>query len=551
MSVATRKSKKDDKSRKTDEPSPTKKPKIDEKPAKSVKSVATKSPEKPKRNVWKNLQPPKQTASQPIKSAVQPINNFIQVPKQIEQRAPEDIPSTIKFRISYNKTSPSTATATPTRLNNLNNSRTTILDTSLNRSCHNCSLNGSMLTPLGKIPNHNREEFYKYLGIDTNPSPEKTSPEPCTSDGTQHRRSLRVFIQQKQMESITKSREELSKASNNEKTLNSSQKRSSKSMINVPNNQQNISPKSLNVISSTTSNIMQRRSYEPTTSSPPKFNGQMMKNLNDSTPSIVMNGHYDETEIEQNLTCDTKIGQQLKRSKSMANLNVNANEKSADSRVVRIVRRRRSTLLPSPMMLDEIFKRYQRCFQKGYVMRNQLHNRQFVKKVRRQTETRTDTNETAATVPNNDCDVNVNAFDKSIGNSHENHLNMNSHNLNDSIDNGMVGVQTNGIAQIQPTISIEKLNSMEWHHDQANALDKSKIQNPLNPKNGCIHTILTHSRAPHLDDILVVVQENAISFWQVTSRVLCMFGLTRAWMPIGEIERVSHGGRLLVFLCKF
>lgn len=55
----------------------------------------------------------------------------------------------------------------------------------------------------------NQEEFYKYLGIDTNPCQGKQSPESATESrsSSNRRRSLRVKIQQKVVKSIEKSNE--------------------------------------------------------------------------------------------------------------------------------------------------------------------------------------------------------------------------------------------------------------------------------------------------------------------------------------------------------
>lgn len=167
------------------------------------------------------LQQPIPTSSTPFKT------NGI-----VDRRPSNGLPSAIKMRINYNKvncskeTSPSfraSAFASNYKFNSAPMNGISRLNTS--SGCLNCSkytgLSDSILTNLSSTHRSmlpmmvangggscNREEFYKYLGItnirDTNPMQEKTtSPQqtsPLDTSAYNHRRSLRVFIQQRQNE---------------------------------------------------------------------------------------------------------------------------------------------------------------------------------------------------------------------------------------------------------------------------------------------------------------------------------------------------------------
>lgn len=71
----------------------------------------------------------------------------------------------------------------------------------------NHRLPSSMLRDAPHSAARNQEEFYKYLGIDTNPCHGKQSPEAENSSTSNNRRSLRVKIQQKVVKNIAKSNE--------------------------------------------------------------------------------------------------------------------------------------------------------------------------------------------------------------------------------------------------------------------------------------------------------------------------------------------------------
>lgn len=595
-STTTRKSKKT-KKKKTEETPPSKKSKND-------------SPEelkpKKKKNIWKNLKPPTHPAVQaqaqvpvPVTVPVQTLNQATtnqvtshQTPTNrprmaiIEARTPSEIPSAIKFRVSYNK-DPS-----PTKANHhqfgcadnnttLNGSRYHMIDPSPNRSgCFNCSTTSqfnssmSMASPHGMrpIPGNNREEFYSYLGIDTNPSPqEKTSPsnEPSTSTATanQQRRSLRVFIQQNQLKSINnKSNEDLRKMPNETKSKKSNSispnnNRSHLLALSIQPVQQN-STETLNKISgTTTSHIQQRRSYEavsPTKAGPSKFNGTMAGSRSCGDKAL----HYGLNETEPHrMPCDAKENPLSKSTPNLANIDGNNEQmSSAEQRPIRIIRRRAS-LLPSPMVLDQILKRYKKCLQEGLAI-----TKKFTKKVRKNPIADKPSTSTA-TEAGCSIEANINAVNNHSTNKHKNEQENENANclisstecIANNIDslasnvphtNGLandnnVSVHMNGVQHVEPLlITIDANRSFEWQRDRANQIQKSQMQNPLNMKNGNVLAILTHSKAANQDDILVVIQENLVSYWQRSSRVLGMFGATQTWKPIGEIARVSRRGEI-------
>lgn len=501
----------------------------------------------------------------------------------VETRNPSEIPSAIKFRVSYNKNS------SPTKVNHqfacadnttINGSRYHIIDTSPNRSgCFNCTTTSqfnssmSMASPNGMraISANNREEFYSYLGIDTNPSPqEKTSTEPSTSIGNQQRRSLRVFIQQNQVKSINnKSNEDLRKMPNETKTKKSNSispnNRSHHLALGIQTVRQN-SSEALNMISgNTTSHIQQRRSYEavsPTKAGPSKFNGSMADNSGNGNNE----SNYGLNKTEQyRMRCDAKENPLSKSTPNLANMNGNSEQTPSEQRPVRIIRRRAS-LLPSPMQLDQILKRYKKCLRQGYAI-----TKQFTKKIRKNPIADKPSTSKATKVgcsveivnySTKDCDFNavnnhsMNKHSNEQENDNANCLisstgcvinNMNSSvsdvpHTNGLLDSDNVSVHINGVQHVEPLITIDANRSLEWQRDQANQIQTSQMENPLNMKNGKVLAILTHSKAPNQDDILVVIQENLVSYWQRASRVLGMFGASQNWKSIGEITRVSRRG---------
>lgn len=122
-----------------------------------------------------------------------------------------EIPSAIKLRVNYNKDLNTSALSMKSS-ENFKAPTTPLMTNAKDASfCSGCQTDLS----IGNVKS-SREEFYSYLGIDTNPVPEtQKSPESSHADtslSSAQRRSLRVFIQQKQIESITKSNERLNRS---------------------------------------------------------------------------------------------------------------------------------------------------------------------------------------------------------------------------------------------------------------------------------------------------------------------------------------------------
>lgn len=481
--------------------------------------------------------------SQLVNSSMNAVNSIV------ETRPADEIPSTIKFRINYNK---NTANCSNFKIPTTPNTSRT-----MDIGCANCNhtrnadkLNGSVSTTssseLPIMANNNREEFYKYLRIDTNPTQEKTSPEPSPTDTLyNHRRSLRVFIQQRQYEFTKTTTDKITKDDQSPDKPNS---QSSYGNGNSPNadakhddgtkatNSQNKSPengklvkrdeqsngnaKQLNTISS---NIKQRRSYEPspTESNEPNVQNSSSKSLKET----------------ENIECDDR------KNAIEGTSNGEGSGTAAISRIVRMPKRK--IILPSPMMLTEMFKRYKQCFRQGFAVRQHLRQQSTKRPKKRlgnvlkapdqvpnghaEPAFRNDAMHLDDTQPTSE-DL-INTFSPtSITHS------------NASTDSAIV-VNSHINELCQPKITLTSSNSLQWHQEQINHIDKSQFRNPLDPKHGAVHAILTHSTSPNSDDVIVVVQKSQISYWYSTSKTLSMFGIARSWIKIGDIQRIDEGKR--------
>lgn len=93
-----------------------------------------------------------------------------------------------------------------------------------------------------------------------------------------------------------------------------------------------------------------------------------------------------------------------------------------------------------------------------------------------------------------------------------------------------------------PTITTSASKSLQWYQDHANDVNRAQFANPLQPKHGPVHAILTHSIAANQNDCVIVVQESLVSFWFSPAKVLGIFGITRTWLPIGQIARCTYNG---------
>lgn len=565
VASTSKRTKKEDKSRKTDNEKPMsspKKPKEVDKPLPKVSPKTKEAKEKPVPVESPPIQPAivttietnpiTEVANQstvtlePMEPVVRPqlVNSSINTVNSsiVETRPANEIPSAIKFRISYSKTPANCSDSfkIPTTPNTRD-------------GCANCQhtrnadkLNGSVSTTssseLPIMANNNREEFYKYLRIDTNPSQEKTSPEPSPTDTLyNHRRSLRVFIQQRQYEftkttvdkkddkSPDKARLKSPSAKSNSpnaevkgddefagenaKTTNSQAKTPENGKLMKRDEQSNGSVKPLNLIPS---NIKQRRSYEP---SPTE------QNVPNSSSNLLK-----ETE---NMECDENAAE--------GTSNGEGSSAVVKSRVVRVPKRK--IILPSPMMLTEMFKRYKQCFRQGFAVRQHMRQQTAKRPKKRLSNTMKPPeqlqNVSAEQIVQNDvmhlddiqptCEELMNTFSPtSITHS------------NASTDSAIV-VNSHINELNQPKITLTSSNSTQWQQELAKGIDKSQFRNPLDPKHGAVLAILTHSTSSKSDDVIVVVQQSQISYWYSTSKTLSMFGIARYWTKIGDIQRIDEG----------
>lgn len=498
----------------------------------------------------------------------------------IETRPNDGSPSAIKFRISYGKDTPNTRPEyfrTPTTLNGVSRLNE-------NGGCLNCGkhsrFNGSASTATSTempVIANNKEEFYKYLGIDTNPPQEKLSPEPSPTDATtlyNQRRSLRVFIQQRQNEFSTKTHEKVPKddkspdrrlkspsvklnGSNDEVKLSQTSPEDSK-MINV----KLASPNGTNDTSAliSTSHIKQRRSYEPTSSPDVESSRPNVLNKNGMNQQTSPNA-LRETEIKCDAATETAAATAAATATAAAASQPNSNRPGQTNtgsvgdgtRQKRV--HKRKVLLPSPMMLTEMFKRYKQCFNQGFAMRKHLRL-QTTKRPKKRTlnnSTAPDTSDQPqapdiSDVPNENAGENIATNGHLAHSNCEDLINTFSPNSithsNASTDSAIVIINnnnsnTNGTAQ--PTIMLHATDSLQWQQDQINQIDRTHFRNPIDPKHGAVLAILTHSISPEENDVIVVVQQSQITYWHSTSKVLSMFGVNRSWQRVAGIARVNEG----------
>lgn len=569
------KPKKAEKSRKTDEKpkasSSAKKTKADAektKRAPNTKKVSSKSPPKMEKKTPEKVS--KQTSKtetpngnekkaavvQPVK-LVKPLVN-----KSIIETWPSEGPSAIKFRISYRKdtSNPSGCITAPSTSNGIR----------LNESvgCANCSKHSRLIesvssTEMPVIVNNKQEEFYKYLGIDTNPPQEKTSPELSPTDANtlyNQRRSLRVFIQQRQNEFTTKTYEKVSKDdkspdrrlkslsskmgnSNEDLKMSQSPSKEMRTDASAITPQKNgMTDKSSSLISS---HIKQRHSYEPT--SPP--------DIDPSKTNVLTNG---VNRTSQNLLKETENQRDAATAAcavaGQSNSNRAVGEGSSSTGVVRPRRiHKRRLLLPSPMMLTEVYRRwYKQCCKQGFVMRQHLRQQAIAKRAKNRQLSSLTPQDTSTQRQALDTGLPIeNVVRNSVANGHlaisncEELMNTFSPtsitHSNASTDSAIVINNLNINEAIQPIITCNATNSLQWQHDIRNQIDKSQFRNPLEPKHGAVLAILTHSTSPEDNDIVIVVQESQITYWYSTSKILGMFGVNRSWTRVAGIARNNEG----------
>ncbi|XP_031637172.1 uncharacterized protein LOC116349739 [Contarinia nasturtii] len=572
----SRKSKKDEKSRKTDDKptSSSPKSKADPKearktkasPTKKAKKIQEKSPPSPpvaklpipsakveQRPIVVNKSPlavarspltathsPLATNHSPLVTRSPLTHSILLSPvrpllNNVANRPDNEIPSTIKFRVSYNKD-------TTIRSDNSFKVPTTPNTSfrSMNEGgCANCNkrsrnVDKTMSSPASstEIPVNNQKEFYKYLGIDTNPPvQEKVSPEPSPNDALyNNRRSLRVFIQQKQHEYTRTSTKD---------DQSPHQKSPSTQTCHSPNNVHKHSPDNGNVFTKSpivnggvlktnviSSHIKQRHTYEP-----PFMDGDE-QHPNTNVPTTGKS--FNETETTNTTYDANRFGE------------------SSGSQAVKGQRvLKRKVLLPSPMMLTEMFKRYKQCFKQGFAIRQQMRH-QMVKRVKKRPSNNIQSTEKTSTQTENstiEINTKINGVQKlnsvqpmNIGGDLINSFSPTSITHSNASTDSAIVVNSNVIENGIPIVTVESACSMQCQQDLDNHVDKSQFRNPLDiKKNGAVHAILTHSASPNDSEVIVVIQESQISFWNSTSKALTMFGIARSWMKIGEITRMTEG----------
>lgn len=591
----------------------------------------------------------------------------------VERRPSNGQPSAIKMRISYNKDTPpsfrasafAAATAncklTSTPLNGISR-------LNMSSGCANCSkysgLNDSMLTNVSShrsmLPMmsatgascENREEFLKYLGIDTKPTQEKTtSPQTSPPDAAatatgvyNSRRSLRVFIQQKQNEysRLSKSPDKSSSAvktpprihyngsaaaaSGSANNVNASPSESMKRGCAL-NNDLRLGPSDLLLSSSSvslpslpitqsnglvkpnsiSSHIKQRHSYDPASMAKSlltlQSSASMVATCSGPTttagaaPAVLNNGARKLTNDPSN-----SITKEAGAAAAAAPSNVMALRQSANDEIgsggagasatvkspapaasrrrdsldrTRLLRtQKRKVILPSPMMLTEMFKRYKQCFRQGFAMQKQL--RQQMKSIAKMPATDADTDAlnqlTESMTDGQTAATNEHPHDDSRAEtSFANAIETPDEELPDTL---LSGHSSNVCTTIStpatlpastlptpapppppplplPNITLSSSDSIQWNRDLAKRTDKVQFSSPLDRKHGAVLAILTHSVSPSEDDVVVVVQETQISYWYSTAKILCMFGIDRKWIPVSSIPRVNTGMLSGIFMLPF
>lgn len=491
-----------------------------------VKSVPAKSPIPPK--IVERKKNPKRSLMQPLKSQVE-YNISV-------SRATNEIPSGIKFRVNYGK-------EVPIRPESFKAPTTPNTSGCANCSMHanklNESVSSSLSTDMPEMSSNNQEEFYKYLRIDTNPSQEKMAPSEPSPNDANNRRSLRVFIQQKQND-FTRSTNDKSFKDDQSPRLKSPTASNSPNILesNV-HNQSLENSKILPQINGTTksilisSHIKQRHSYEP----PSGLDVDASRpNDIDNILSISLSESETEFDAPKQDAKSIEFGE------------------SSDVTVTKVVRvPKRKIILPSPIMLTEMFKRYKQCFRQGFAMRQQLRKQTLKRNKKRppnnviqpnNSTNQTEDVDSIKTVETNGINKHQDPKQPSISTC-DDLINIFSttsitHSNASSIDSAIV-VNSNVNSLVKPQITLKSTNSLQWQRDRINHIDKSQFRNPLDPKKGSVQAILTHSVSPNNNEIVIVIQESQISYWYSTAKVLTMFGIAYTWSKIGEIPRITEG----------
>lgn len=204
---------------------------------------------------------------------------------------------------------------------------------------------------------------------------------------------------------------------------------------------------------------------------------------------------------------------------------------------------KRKVILPSPMVLTEMFKRYKQCFRQDFVMQNPLSN---MKNMAKAPATDTDAHNQAnieipVTYQQNQSSNAANATKfLDLSNSV---IVVNSKSNNSCTDAEGMFASVSQQATFPPPLHVTLIvsDSIQLNRDVAQRADKVQFQSPLDPMHGAVIAILSHSTSPSENDVIVVVQESQISYWYAMAKILCMCCSARSWIRVGSFSRNVTG----------
>lgn len=528
--------------------------------------------------------------------------------KRLTNHSPnaEQIPSAIKFRRSYgvknttDQTNGNSNGATKQYSMSLGNFNSSF--TSNGGTPNKYIVNASFASANGvdAIPGPSRDEFYNYLRIDTKPPMEK-SPEPPVKPedpSNNQRRSLRVFMQQRQMESITRSQEKITK--DDEKVGKKSAKSPCKSVRNLPITQPLFSD------SRTAALANRRRSEGYILSQRPKESDDLLDD-DESSPkthilfkrsyhrsTYTLSGNEPSQEIAKPAPIPLSQNNNVEESK----MDVNRIEAIAvdDQRIEDIEPEatssntienktiatntfsKRRILITSPLMLSEIMRKYGKCVRRGATKQFAYHPRIF-RRLQRKPTVRSDFQMDAIVQPPV----------RSVAQNDLNRANQMSMDLVRPVTSRTIDTQTDmpppiipfsptsithstassdsavvinraapelipepatAPAPTIPRVTMTASQSLQWYQENSIGVDRSKCSNPLQVKHGRVRAILTQSIAANQNECIVVVQDSMVSYWFSPAKMVGVFGVERTWLPVAQRERCVYMGEFRGF-CSF
>lgn len=539
-----------------------------------------------------------------MKRASMAKNKSIAKPTELVERLASDatqveaIPSVIKCRRSYGKLTNDSKMTNGSRLDtstetNLNESRDTNGVKKFNGNATGLS-NGMDI-----LPATSRDEFYSYLGIDTNPADKLLADAtPCTKDANplnNQRRSLRVFMQQRQMESITKSHDKLSKAdadtamAGKRKSLKSPCKSVKNLRVSRPSFEQQTSgglgkrrrsegfaltqhsrkifkPDVMEPIKPAKSLILSRRTYKSTHNLTAAATNCDTQTTNETSAETVAPPAEPIPEpIEVAAAVNEPITDRLTEPIAGPST-TNANESMIE--IIRDYPKRR-ILITNPVMLQEIVRRFRKHPPAKHLPNSlKLFRRFQQRRTVAAVNNRSDLNvastsgsnvrhalpsialrtiETQTDVPNVTVIPSLAIVQQQQFNGLHPPNTFSPTSITLSTASSDSAVVLNRPVNEQPKLPTIRMNasqSLQWYQDHVNDIDRAQCPNPLSPQNGAVLAILTHSIAANHNDCVVVVQESLVSYWFSPAKILGIFGIARTWLPIGQTERNCRNGEL-------